>query len=1370
MKFLRVITIFAFILFAFESVSQISSIDLSIAGNTETGSNNLITVNDCSDLAGQLITVDVDFFVNSTYYESSGSNRVDIKLYNKKNLSWIIMGTEENFLDNGSSSTCVTEADMSAVVSYQHRIEAVDGEFKLVFTLKTDDQSGECHPADDEWTQEYFFEVEHSDFTAPNRTVANSNYIQGSPDYYEVCEDRIAVITDLVSSSSGCSRTQDIYLVKVGSDFASNPDTVWSTEIGDWKKADPSWGLPNNYHSANSVAMGSTVEETELEPNSYYKVWYIIMDYEWPATYSFNLKTIDWSDITPSSTSFETCDGVDATLGVTGPGTFTWWKGSTQVGSGSSYTVTAPANSDTYTVRRTDEICYNPLDIDLTVHPNPEVTVNSGIKFCEDDMPYDFNGEVSVSINETVDPANFNWPPVCGFISSSPGFFDPIAESCTLSSYPTTHSYSTLIQYVSNEGCESEYESIDFSWNDSPEFNELLTDPSCFGLSDGEIEIDPEGDEQIDLYWNGSTSAETWTNGTYTFDQLSSGNYNVELIDEEGCTSDQIFTLSDPTAITLSGVSSINHPLCTSATTPYVQGGTGTTIWGGATFSWSGGVGPFALELNGSTAVSPITASPYTLSNMTAGSGIQWNVIDDNGCSAATNGTYDLTPQTNMSPTITISDALCEGVNSGSIQLDITNTVNSSNITSSCSYVWSNGNSTTSSNSSLSAGSSHNITVTSGDGCLLYIEDLDIDTQNDPFTVTPSVVQPACDGVTGGEVDASNNTANSPSYAWSTGASTASITGLVDGTYIVTVTETQTGAYNGCHEIDQVTLTAATTDSWHQKTGDQNSSTDQIVAVETDAQDNIYVLGSYTGQTTVGSTTINTGSSVHKGFFIAKYDQCGKLLWIKNSEIDLSTGGGYFDIVPSDLVLENNNIYAVSSTNGAQFDAFKLNGLSYSLPQPSSWVSTKLNSSNGSTSCISFVSTSLQQSDVIHDIEAFDTGNGTKLYAAGKDNGTGAATVFEIDPCTGTTSTFLQDQETTPNSEFTDIEFNTVSGTEYLYAAGGATGAASFDGSSLSLSGSEDGILVRCELNTSGGITYNSTLNDQSNTGTNTAARINSLEIDNNDDIILAGTYDGSISWGSLATGMENAFVARVSDGTALSVDWAHDIDELSGQTSSAQGTDVSIDADGDVLLLGAFEGSDIQISTTGYSESSTGTSNKSTAFIASFVNNSSGNIEWVETAKSSSDVTPTSIVSGDVNTYVGGGFYDDLDFSTTGEPDLTHANQTSESGFLLRIGTQYTNGTAGQFYKNSNTKYEINDLVSVFPNPTDGTVNLTWNAFDGDCEFTLMDNHGRVVDIFSESGNIGMTELNFTTLAQGTYVLEMRLDDKTVRHQIVKY
>ncbi len=149
------------------------------------------------------------------------------------------------------------------------------------------------------------------------------------------------------------------------------------------------------------------------------------------------------------------------------------------------------------------------------------------------------------------------------------------------------------------------------------------------------------------------------------------------------------------------------------------------------------------------------------------------------------------TQPTALSTTTSVNgNVSCAGGNNGSASINI------SGGTPNYFYLWSNGAST-SSVTNLSAGN-YSVAVTDNNGCTIT----DAITISQPTALSTSVAQKdvSCYGMSNGSASISASGGTPPySYQWNKGQTTSSISGLVSGSYFVTVTDSK-----GCKDIQNI--------------------------------------------------------------------------------------------------------------------------------------------------------------------------------------------------------------------------------------------------------------------------------------------------------------------------------------------------------------------------------------------------------------------------------------------------------------------------------------------------------------------------------------------------------------------------------------
>lgn len=238
--------------------------------------------------------------------------------------------------------------------------------------------------------------------------------------------------------------------------------------------------------------------------------------------------------------------------------------------------------------------------------------------------------------------------------------------------------YSVLI--TDNNGCISQ-SNIQF---DAPE--ELTSffigdSPACNGNSNGSLEIVAAGGVSPYLY--------LWSNGQTVNDlvNIPSGNYSVTITDQNGCTSSNDTTLSEPTQINADTVSITNvscFGLSDGAIDITVSGGTPQYF-----YQWSNG------------------SSTQDIQGLAAGT-YQLTVRDANACSDTL--TVVVTQPAELLVTAISPGTVCPGTEAAF-------TANVSGGNGNLSYSWSNGQSGDSISVYPQQPVSLNVTVTDGQGC-----------------------------------------------------------------------------------------------------------------------------------------------------------------------------------------------------------------------------------------------------------------------------------------------------------------------------------------------------------------------------------------------------------------------------------------------------------------------------------------------------------------------------------------------------------------------------------------------------------------------------------------------------------------------------
>ena len=265
----------------------------------------------------------------------------------------------------------------------------------------------------------------------------------------------------------------------------------------------------------------------------------------------------------------------------------------------------------------------------------------------------------------------------------------------------------------------------------------VTTNPSCNKQVTGSFVVSsPSGG-------NGATYSVRLNTGSWTttfpktYSNLSATSYTIQVKDGEGCVRSYSKTITQPTAITISAVSS--NPTC--------DGGSDGSI----TWSVGGGTGTKTYTQNG--------VAITNLSQTNLGEGTYTLIAtDENGCTKSLSRTLS---KSAVSATVSHSNPTCYG-GTGSISVSSPSGGNGGTY----SVKLGSGSYTTTfpkTYSSLSGGS-HVITVKDGSGCTrTYTKTITVPTQ---VSFTTTLTHPSCSGDNDGEI-VINASGGSGSYTYS---------------------------------------------------------------------------------------------------------------------------------------------------------------------------------------------------------------------------------------------------------------------------------------------------------------------------------------------------------------------------------------------------------------------------------------------------------------------------------------------------------------------------------------------------------------------------------------------------------------------------
>jgi len=237
------------------------------------------------------------------------------------------------------------------------------------------------------------------------------------------------------------------------------------------------------------------------------------------------------------------------------------------------------------------------------------------------------NGSINTIITGSNTPYTYNW---------SNGQSTQNISNLTAGNYNLT--------VTDSLGCNS---SETYTLVSPPPFSPTINanNISCFGFNDGFIEVVNEPPTTTYLWSNSSTGS--------SLNNLSSGNYSVEVTDVNGCILTQSFNISEPSQIIV--LSSFNDISCNNAN----DGNIDLTI--------SGGSGYYTVNMPPYSQILSNGATNYTQSILSPGT-YNYLVIDALGCTVTDSITINEPSELTAMPVI--SNVLCKDEINGSIVLN----------------------------------------------------------------------------------------------------------------------------------------------------------------------------------------------------------------------------------------------------------------------------------------------------------------------------------------------------------------------------------------------------------------------------------------------------------------------------------------------------------------------------------------------------------------------------------------------------------------------------------------------------------------------------------------------------------------------------
>jgi gliding motility-associated-like protein len=359
------------------------------------------------------------------------------------------------------------------------------------------------------------------------------------------------------------------------------------------------------------------------------------------------------------------------------------------------------------------------------------------------------NGSVQVLMNQGNPPFLYRW---------NTGWGLPLIQNLPQGQYTLTVTDANM--------CTATY-NYNISQPPPMAINAVVNNALCFGSNTGSVNVTVTGGLLPYTY--------LWSNGatTQNIGNLGVGNYSVTAFDANQCSVTGIYSISQPTPITVT-LNTINPPSCYAGTNGSILI-TATGATPPYTYQWS----------NGSTTQNAgnLQAGSYTVT-----------VYDQYQCSATASYIVSQPPQLVLN-TAVLQPITCYNGSNGSI------TANPSGGTFPYYYIWSNG-ATTSGVNNLIAGS-YSVTVRDNNQCTVSGSYLLL--QPSQMLMNPPVIRDAgCYNGNDGSITINPSGGALPYlYQWSNGNTTNAATNLYAGIYGVTVYDANYCSITASYAVSQ---------------------------------------------------------------------------------------------------------------------------------------------------------------------------------------------------------------------------------------------------------------------------------------------------------------------------------------------------------------------------------------------------------------------------------------------------------------------------------------------------------------------------------------------------------------------------------------
>ncbi|KAA5535356.1 Ig-like domain-containing protein [Paenimyroides baculatum] len=552
-----------------------------------------------------------------------------------------------------------------------------------------------------------------------------------------------------------------------------------------------------SYHTTSNNALSGTSPITSPVTVNTTTTYYYSISYQDPngstvscrqiGAFKFVDKSISLA-ITASSTNL--CPGHVATLTSNIPTGNTWSNGATT----QSITV---VSGGAYSLTNTNGICTSIASVTINSSVDPNVQIAGNLTFCD-------GGSTILTASGTGSGLSYVW---------STGATTPNITVTTSGSYTVNVTNSNNCTFsktvVVNQNPLASVQ--------NPSINICSTSATTtFDLTSVQSQISSVSSIIFKYYQNQADAVAQNTNTITNPAAFLSGSGVVYVLVVSGDCS-KIATINLTVTLTPTITTQpISKLVCIGGTTSF-----SATAINAIGYQWQVNSGSGFIDLVNDATYSGVTTNTLTITNATRSlNGYSYKLIVKSNCLPHLDSNTVILSVPEVNATITSVKASCFGLANGSA------TVVVSGDTTPYTYLWSNG-STTAAISNLAPGT-YNVVITDANGC----------TANKSVVITePAVISNtlkvknvSCNGGNDANIEVTSTGGTAPfTYLWShNNATTATITGLVAGTYNVQVKDA-----NNCIKTEQIIITQPN------------------ILTATITSKNVSCNGTYTGEATV---------------------------------------------------------------------------------------------------------------------------------------------------------------------------------------------------------------------------------------------------------------------------------------------------------------------------------------------------------------------------------------------------------------------------------------------------------------------------------------------------------------------------------------